>query len=191
MNWTNLLKLLRDSTTIEIDDGPNSLELRSVVKQSKFQASLLVLFVIAWSIGAYRTGWGWKGLVFGGFAIASYAWNWRPVVDVRLQITRDGLEVIGKFAGGYEPERSLNWARIVRFEYRSGSGGDDDYSPSGLWAVGPGTATCLLPGVDQAETINLAIRINERFPDVVMARDTGYRGLFHDELTSLNLGGQD
>jgi hypothetical protein len=128
MNWKQLPKLFCDSTKIETDDQPNALHLRSVVQQSKAQAALIVLFLVFWSVGAYRTGWGWKGLAFGGVGLAMYAWNWRPVVDVRLRITLDGLEVFGKFAGGYEPARYLTWSEVVRLEYGAGSGGEEDYS---------------------------------------------------------------
>ena len=171
--------------TVLVDDQPHRLYIRSRVERSHIEPLMTVPFIILWSVLAFRTGWGWLGVALGSLALVSYLWNWWPDVEVHLHVTDLGLETRGNFGGGYQPIRHVRWRDIVRLEYGAGSGGDDAYSPSGLWAVGNGLSTCVLPGLTEDEASTIAVTIYRRFPDVDMAEDAGYRGFFRDILFRL------
>ena len=173
---------LRDEETAE------TLTVQSRVIPSRLGKPIAVLFFIGWSWFAYRNGWGPSGLLIGLGGLITYLYNWKDKVEVTMTVSHRGFETAGNFGGGYQPIRWVQWKDVTAICYEKGSGGDDEYSPEGLWAKGPELRTCLLPGLSIAQAQHLAERIYGKFPGVEMAVDTEWRGLFGGGLTSLNLG---
>jgi hypothetical protein len=181
-----------DTASYEVSDSPNQLVVHSKVTKSLWGAGLVAGFFILWGWAAYSHDWGWKGLAFAAVALGFCAWHWFQDVDVHLVITDRGMETIGVFGGGYSPVRNTLWSEVTHLTFGMGSGGEDDYSPKGLWATGPGLKTCLLPGLDEEQTAAVIVLIYDRFPNAIleMASDTEYRGLLRGDLVSLNLSGR-
>jgi hypothetical protein len=186
VSWT-WLRHFEDKATVDVVERADGLEYRSQVARSIWGALAVITFLVIWTVGAFRTGWGWRGLAFGAIAFGWYGWRWFEAVDVSLWVSTSSLEAIGNFGGGYEPVRMLRWAEVIRLEFRPGTDGEDQYTPKGLWAVTPGGASCLLPGLSQEQADPIVDQIYRKFPDVSMAKDSEYRGLFKDDLISLGL----
>ncbi len=88
--------------------------------------------------------------------------------ETTTTITRSGASPSGKFPHSYTPTSFVPLSRIVYLTYReSQNGGEDETLPAGLWAELERGSACLVPELSQAEADALALRIENRFRDVI------------------------
>jgi hypothetical protein len=174
--------------SFDIEEVSRGLLIRCHGEQSKAGILLGVAAGLCFAVFAFRSAWKWGGLLLGGCAIWSSLREWNRKIEVEVTATEKGVEVAGYFGRDYQPIRWLLWEDLFRFEDGRGTDGEDGYSPSGVWAVGPKVKTCILPGLDETESDTVIRKIYERFSNAPMAVDPGYQSIFRDEIISLGLG---
>jgi hypothetical protein len=89
--------------------------------------------------------------------------------DVQLLVTNLDFESTGHSPNGYRPA-TISRADVYNMEYRKSSGGGEDQPlPSGLYVERSASVwqsgTCMLPDIDEAQTLQVIEAIYRRFPD--------------------------
>jgi hypothetical protein len=151
----------RSSGELEITEPGDRLE---VIYRAQ-QGLLGWVFTAVTGAGAIFAFWKTNELL-GIFVVAVFVFSlfnsFRKGNETRLVVRPDGFIVEGNIDSAFRERIAVSVDDIYGVEYFVGYEG----SPSGLYARGTWSSTCLIPGIDTQSCQEIKSAIEEKFPDM-------------------------
>lgn len=141
----------------------------------------MILFVFF--VAHHYRSWFW--FACGVIGLGSIIADWLHGNVTQLTVTSRELTVRGNVAKTFDDSILFSAQGLSSLTYYDG--GEDD--PSGLYAFSGISRTCLISGLNEQQSMEIALLIYKRFPDLESGDTNSGSLLFGDrgELTSLGL----